>query len=281
MIETLQYYFSYDFVIYALVVGTLIALCASLLGVSLVTKRYSYIGGGLANVAFGAMSVATIFDLANETLLVLPVTIITSILILSRNYKKAIFSDSLIAMISVSAMAIGYLVMNLFPTSSNIAADVCTTLFGSTTILTLSKQDVVISILLSLFVIIWFIIYYNKIFATTFDEEFMSVSGLNTSFYNFMIAVVISVIVVLGMNLVGSLLITALIIFPTLSSMKLFNNFKSVVILSSIIATFSASFGIIASILFATPVGSTIVLANLIVFIATYLLNIINGRFNA
>lgn len=270
--EMLAYYFTFPFVQYALIVGSLIALCSSLLGVTLVMKRFSYIGDGLSHVAFGAMAVATVLNLTNETILVLPVTLLTSIILLRKGKSSSIKGDSAIAMVSVGSMAIGYLLMNLFPSSANIAGDVCSTLFGSTSILTLTKSEVYLSVVLSFIVISWFIFNYNRIFAVTFDEEFSKVSGLNSELYNIMIAIVISIVVVLGMNLVGSLLITALVIFPALSSMQIFYQFKVIVITSAIISVICAIVGIIISILVSTPVGATIVTANIVVFIVCYIL---------
>lgn len=277
IINTLMYYFEFPFVRYALIVGILISLCSSFLGVTLVMKRYSYIGDGLSHVAFGATAVATILNLTNQTLIVLPVTLITSILLLRRSQNTEIKGDSTIMMISVGSMAIAYLLLNLFPSSANVAGDVCATLFGSTSILTLTLSEVYLSVILSIIVIIWFIIFYNRIFAVTFDEDFTEVSGLNSSLYNTMIAVIISIIVVLGMNLVGSLLISALVIFPAISAMQIVNSFKAVVVCSVIIAVVCSSFGIILSILISTPVGSTIVTANIIVFIILYTIRVVKG----
>lgn len=257
LINTLQYYFEFPFVQHALIVGVLISLCSSLLGVTLVMKRFSYIGDGLAHVAFGAMAIATVLNLVTETILVLPITLIVSIFLLRRGRSAKVKGDALIAMVSVSSMAIGYLLLNIFPSSANVAGDVCSTLFGSTSILTLTTSEVIVSVVLSIGVIIWFIVCYNKIFAVTFDEEFLKVSGVNTDLYNIMIAIVISIIVVIGMNLVGSLLITALVVFPALSAMMLGANFKRVILISSVIAVFCATVGILASILISTPVGLT------------------------
>lgn len=264
MLETLELYLQYPFVIYALIVGTLIALCSSLLGVTLVLKRFSLIGDGLAHVAFGALAVATVLQFANKMLLTLPITIICAVLIL-RGGKK-IKGDAVIAMISVGALAFGYLVMNLFATSANLSGDVCATLFGSTSILTLTEQEVFLSVGLSLLMILAFVVFYNKIFAVTFDEDFARAAGLNVDMYNLIISVVVAVIIVLSMNLVGSLLISAFIIFPALSAMKLFKTFRAVTICSAILSVVCALVGIIASILAGTPVGSTIVAIDALAF---------------
>ena len=212
--EKLSMYFEYPFVRYALIAGVLIALCSSLLGVTLVLKRFSFIGDGLSHVAFGAMAIAAVINITNEMLLVLPVTIVSAILLLAGGKNRKIKGDAAIAMISVGSLAVGYMVMNLFPTSGNVSGDVCSTLFGSTSILTLSKFDVWLCVILSVVVLAVFILFYNKIFAVTFDESFAAATGTNAAAYNLLIAVVIAVIIVLAMNLVGSLLISALVIFP-------------------------------------------------------------------
>lgn len=266
MITKLQFYLQYPFVWYALIVGTLIALCSSLIGVTLVLKRYSFIGDGLSHVAFGAMAVATVFHLANDTIFVMPVTIIAAVLLLRSGQNAKIKGDAAIAMLSVGALALGYLVLHLFSTSANISGDVCSSLFGSTSILTLSKQDVWLCVIMAVAVILIFWICYNRIFAVTFDENFAKATGIQADRYNLWIAIIIAVIIVLGMNLVGSLLISALIIFPALSAMQIFQNFKQVVICSAVISVSCALVGILISILFSTPVGATIVAADMIVF---------------
>lgn len=266
MLQTLQFYLSYPFVRYALIVGTLIALCSSLLGVTLVLKRFSYIGDGLSHVAFGALAVATLFDLGNTSVVVMPVTVLAAILILRTGQNPKIHGDAAIAMLSVGSLAVGYLVMNLFSTSANISGDVCSTLFGSTSILTLTKAEVWLCLVMSVIVVAIFIFLYNRIFAVTFDENFARATGLKAGAYNNLIAVITAVIIVLAMNLVGSLLISALVIFPALSAMRVIQNFKGVVIYSAVISVVCALAGIVMSILFSTPVGSTIVAANIIVF---------------
>ncbi|WP_330622520.1 metal ABC transporter permease [Butyrivibrio sp.] len=264
--DKLIMYMQYPFVRYALIVGVLIALCSSLLGVTLVLKRFSFIGDGLSHVAFGAMAVAAVTGLSNKMLLTLPVTIISAILLLKNNENSKVKGDAAVAMISVGALAFGYLVMNVFSTSSNVSGDVCTTLFGSTSILTLAETDVYLCVILSIAVVVLFIFFYNKIFALTFDENFAKATGVKTEKYNFVVATVIAVIIVLAMNLVGSLLISALIIFPALSAMKMFKSFKAVTICSAIISVLAALTGIIVSILMGTPVGSTIVAVDVVAF---------------
>ncbi|HAJ73746.1 MAG TPA: ABC transporter, partial [Lachnospiraceae bacterium] len=259
MIEKLIMYMQYPFVRYALIVGVLIALCSSLLGVTLVLKRFSFIGDGLSHVAFGAMSIAAVMNLTNEMLLVLPVTILSAVLLLRTGQNAKIKGDAAIAMISVGALAFGYLIMNIFSTSSNLSGDVCSTLFGSTSILTLTIREVGLCAVLSVAVVVIFVLFYNKIFAVTFNENFAKATGTKTDTYNLIIAVVTAVIIVLAMNLVGSLLISALVIFPALSAMRLFDSFMKVTICSAVLSVICAFSGIVISILAGTPVGSTIV----------------------
>lgn len=266
MMEMLRFYFSYPFVRYALIVGMLIALCSSLLGVTLVLKRFSYIGDGLSHVAFGALAIATVFDLTNTSLVVMPVTVAAAILILRTGQNPKIHGDAAIAMLSVGSLAVGYLVMHLFSTSANISGDVCSTLFGSTSILTLTKAEVWLCVIMSVVVVALFVFLYNRIFAVTFDENFAKATGVKTNAYNMLIAVITAIIIVLAMNLVGSLLISALIIFPALSAMRVIQNFKGVIIYSAVISVLCAFLGIILSIVFSTPVGATIVAADIVMF---------------
>ena len=267
MMDTLIDYFQFSFVQYAFIVGILIALCSSLLGVTLVLKRFSFIGDGLSHVAFGAMSIAAVLNLSNDMYLVLPFTVVAAILLLRTGKNAKIQGDAAVAMISVGSLALGYLVMNVFKSSNNVAGDVCSTLFGATSILTLKRSEVWLCVILSVIVITAFIVFYNKIFAVTFDENFAQAVGTHASIYNLVIAIIIAVIIVLAMNLVGSLLISALVIFPALSSMRLFRSFKSVTICSAVISVFCAVSGLVISILAETPVGSTIVAADLVVFL--------------
>jgi zinc transport system permease protein len=268
MLERLSMYLDYPFVRYALVVGVLIALCASLLGVTLVLRRFSFIGDGLSHVAFGALAIASVMNLTNRLVLILPVTVFCAVLLLKTGQNTRVKGDAAIAMLSVGALAFGYLLMNLFSASSNLSGDVCTTLFGSTSILTLTAADVWLCIVLAVAVLVIFILFYNKIFAVTFDENFSKAAGVKTERYNLLIAVVIAVIIVLAMNLVGSLLISALVIFPALSAMRLFGNFKAVTVFSAAISVFCAFSGILISILAGTPVGSTIVAVDAAAFAA-------------
>ncbi len=281
MMETLVYYFEFSFVRYALLVGVLISLCTSLLGVPLVLKRYSMIGDGLSHVAFGATAIAAIFHITTNVYITLPITVICAVLLIRNGENKRIKGDASIAMLSVGALAIGYLLLNIFSTSTNLSGDVCSTLFGSTSILTLSKTDVILSIALSVVVLFVFIIFYNKIFVITFDENFSKATGVRTGIYNLMLAIITAIVIVLAMNLVGALLISALIIFPAASSMKVFKSFHTVILSAAIIAVICATLGILTSILFGTPVGSTIVAANIIVFvcieIASRVFHIVKG----
>ena len=266
IIETLSIYFQFPFVRYAVITGVLIALCSSLLGVTLVLKRFSFIGDGLSHVAFGAIAMAAAFSLTNNFVIVLPVTIISAILLLRTGQNTLIKGDAALAMISVSSLAIGYLVLNLFSTSANLAGDVCSALFGSIAILTLSQVDVWLSIGLSIAVIGVFLLFYNKIFSVTFDEDFSTATGTKAKTYNLILAITIAVIISLAINLVGALLISALVIFPALSAMRVFKSFKSVTICAVFFSMICAALGIIISILIGTPVGSTIVAVDIVGF---------------
>ena len=266
IIEKLQFYFGFSFVVNALIVGVLIALCSSLLGVTLVLRRFSFIGDGLSHVAFGAIAIASVLKISNQNIIVMPVTIVTAVLLLRMGQNTRIKGDAAIAMLSVGALAVGYLLMNVFSTSANVSGDVCSTLFGSTSILTLSDADVILCIIMSVAVIIIYCMFYNRIFSVTFDENFAKATGTNVDAYNFLIAVVTAVIIVLAMNLVGSLLISALIIFPALTAMRIMDSFKGVVICSAVLSVLCALVGIIASIVYWTPVGATIVVVQIVVF---------------
>ncbi len=266
ILEKLALYWQYPFVRYALAVGVLISLCSSLLGVTLVLKRFSFIGDGLSHVAFGAMAIASVLHLTNDMPLVLLITVLSAILLLRTGQNAKIKGDAAVAMISVGALAIGYLLMNLFTPSGNLSGDVCSTLFGSTSILTLTRTEVWLCAVLSVLVVAAFVFFYHKVFAVTFDESFAAATGVKTKIYNFIIAVIIAVIIVLAMNLVGSLLISALVIFPALSAMRVFKSFRSVTVCSAILSIFCSLLGILISILAGTPVGSTIVAVDIVMF---------------
>ena len=277
MIDTILMYLNFAYVRYALIVGVLIALCSSLLGVTLVLKRFSYIGDGLSHVAFGAMAIAGVLHIGSSMLFVLPVTVICAILLLRAGQHTRIKGDAAIAMISVGALAVGYLLLNLFKSSGNLAGDVCTTLFGSMSILTLKPAEVWLCFGLSIAVIILFLLFYNRIFAVTFDEDFARAAGTRADAYNLLIATVTAVIIVLAMNLVGSLLISALVIFPAMSAMRVCRSFKSVTVCSAVLSVVCALLGILISILGDTPVGSTIVTVDIAAFLLFMLAGKIRG----
>ena len=274
--ERIGYYIAnFAFVRYALVVGVLIALCAALLGVTLVLKRFSMIGDGLSHVAFGAMAVAAVVGLTDNLIIVLPVTVAVAIALLLVKGSRRIKGDALIAMLSVGALAIGYLLMNVFSTSGNVSGDVCTTLFGSTAILTLSMKDVWITVGLSASVLLFFLLCYNKVFAVTFDESFARASGTKVTVFNIALATIIAVVVVVAMKLVGSLLVSALVIFPALAAMRVFRSFKGVTIASAIISVVCALLGIFGAIVWETPVGPTIICFDIAAFLIFLLIGLL------
>ncbi len=280
LIEKLSFYLEFPFVRYAIIVGVLVSLCSSLLGVTLVLKRYSYIGDGLSHVAFGALAIASVLKLTNNMLLILPVTIAVAVLLLCTGKNTRIKGDAAVAMVSVGALAIGYLLMNIFSTSANISGDVCTTLFGSTSILTLKLEEVILCIALSCVVLFCFVLFYNKIFSITFDENFARATGVNTTLFNLLIAVIVAVIIVLAMNLVGALLVSALVVFPALSAMRVFKSFFSVTIAAATISVFCSLIGIVIAILAGTPVGSTIVAADIVAFGMFYSIGMLRNSGN-
>ncbi len=259
--------FSYPFVRYALIVAILTSLCASLFGVTLVLKRMSFIGDGLSHVAFGALAIASVLNVTQNMLVVLPITVICAVLLLRVGQNAKIKGDAAIAMMSVGALAFGYLLLNMFSGAANLSGDVCTTLFGSASVLSLGETQVLICAVLSVAVLITFLLFYNRLFAVTFDEDFARAGGLKTSVYNTLIAVIIAVVIVLAMNLVGSLLISALVIFPAISAMRIFRSFRSVTLASAVISVTCASVGFALSVLLDAPVGATIVAANCVAFL--------------
>jgi len=278
MTDVFNMFIQYPFIRYAFITGILIALCSSLLGVTLVLKRFSFIGDGLSHVAFGAIAVASVAGITNQMLIVLPVTVICAVLLLRTGKNTKIKGDAAVAMISVGALAVGYLLMNLFSKSSNLSGDVCSTLFGSYSILTLTPLQVWMCVILSVVVISIFVLFYNKIFAVTFDENFSRAAGLNAGGYNLMIAVIIAVVIVLGMNIVGSLLVSALVIFPALSAMRLFKSFRMVTVFAAILSVICAFSGIIISMLAQTPVGATIAAADILGFLICYAVSAISKK---
>lgn len=266
--QQIGYLLSFPFAVRALIVGILIALCASLLGVTLVLKRMSFIGDGLSHVAFGALAIAMVMQLTNELLLVLPITILVAILLLRNGRNAKIKGDATLALLAVGSLALGYLIINLFGRGGNVAGDVCTTLFGSTSILTLENTDVWICGIMAALVLLIYVLFYRQIFAVTFDEDFAAATGINTQAYNLLIATITAIVIVIAMNLVGSLLISALVIFPALAAMRLFKNFKAVILCSAVVGVAAAFLGILLSFMpspagKAVPMGATIVAVNL------------------
>ncbi len=267
MIENITYYFSFPFVRYAFFVGIMISVCSALFGVVLVLKRFSFLGDGLSHTSFGALAVATVLNVTNELLIVFPVTAVIAVILLKKGKNVKVKGDAALAMVSAGALAVGYMLLNLFPGGKNISGDICGTLFGATSILTLGKSDVTLCAVLSALVLLFFVVFYHKIFVVTFDESFAESRGISTNCYNTIIAVVTSVIIVVAMKLVGSLLISALIVFPALSAMRVFDSFKGTIICSVILALVSSALGIILSVLASTPVGPSIVIMNILFFI--------------
>lgn len=268
MIDFFTSLFSYNFIIRSLIAGSLVALCASLLGVSLVLKRYSMIGDGLSHVGFGALAIAMALNFAPLTISI-PICVVAAFFLLRLSSDTSIKGDAAIALVSSSALAIGILITSV---TSGLNTDVTAYMFGS--ILAVSKEDVIISVVLCILVLVLFFIFYHKIFAVTFDETFATASGIKTKNYNTLLAVLTALTIVVGMRLMGAMMISSLIIFPALSSMRLFKTFKSVIISSGIISVLCFFMGMIISFAFSTPAGATIVVANLIVFL---IFNILGG----
>ncbi len=263
--KLILYYTAFPTVRYATLSLLLIALCASLLGVTLVLKRFSMIGDGLSHVTFGATAIATILGLTMPIYLTLPLTVIAAVLLLRIRQNTKVQGDAAIAMVSAGSLALGYLLLNLFPANSSVSADACASLFGSG-ILGIGLDDVIICSILAAAVLFVFIFFYNKIFAITFDESFASATGTHAGLYNTVVAIITGVIIVVAMNMVGALLVSALITFPALSAMRLFKTFRKVTVCAACISTFCALIGILVSLAFATPVGPTIVVVDLVAF---------------
>ncbi len=264
---------SYSFITRAFLVGILVSLCAALLGVSLVLKRYSMIGDGLSHVSFGALSVALAMGFSPLPVS-LPVVIIAAVLLLRLSETGKLRSDAAIALISSSALAIGIIVTSL---TSGLTADVDSYMFGS--ILAMSGDDVVLSVILSIIVLGLYLVCYNKIFAVTFDESFSRATGVHVSFYNTLMAVLTAVTIVLGMRIMGALLISSLVIFPALTAMRVFKSFRGVVICSAALSVAAFCVGMVVSYQYSTPVGASVVLTNLGIFLAAALMGAIReGR---
>jgi zinc transport system permease protein len=264
--------FSYPFMKYAFVAGILISLCASLLGVSLVLKRYSMIGDGLSHVGFGSLAVATAMH-TSPLAVSLPVVVCAAFLLLRISENSRIRGDAAIALISNSALAMGVMVISV---TTGMNTDVCNFMFGS--ILGLTRSDVYLSVALSLAVLLMYLLFYNKIFAVTFDETFARAIGVRAGTYNMLLAGLSAVTIVLGMRMMGAMLISSLIIFPALSSMRIFRRFRQVVISSAVISVACFAAGIVISYQYATPTGASIVCANIVVFCAASGVEFCRGR---
>lgn len=277
MFGELLEYFKHDIVWYALIVGILISLPAALFGVVLVLKRFSFIGDGLSHVAFGAMALATALSMNNSVIVVMPVTVLAAVILLKTGKRAKLKGDASVALISVGALAVGYLLLSVFPTSSNVAGDVCSTLFASASILYLDTADVIFCALLSVGVTVLFVIFYNKIFTVTFDEDFSRAVGIRASAYNLLVAVVTAVVIVLAMRLVGSLLISALVIIPALSAMRLAKSFRGVVVTSCVLAVASTSLGFVLALAFDLPIGPAIAATGLVSFLVCTVIGRIRG----
>ena len=268
MIQTLVEMMSHAFILRAMLVGVLVSLCAALLGVSLVLKRYSMIGDGLSHVGFGVLTIATVFGISSPLYIAIPAVAISAIILLKLGNNSKIKSDSAIALISSSALAIGVAVTSV---TTGMNTDVCNFMFGS--ILAMSKADVYLSVAVSIIVAVLFIIYYRKLFLVTFDEDFAKASGLKASRYTNLIAILTALIIVVGMRMMGVMLISSIIIFPALTSMQVFKSFKKVVISSGIISVLSFLIGIYLSYLYNISTGATIVIVNLVIFILFFIIN--------
>ena len=279
MLDTLLLYFkTYPVVSYATAVLCAVSLCSALLGVILVLKRYSMIGDGLSHVAFGGTAIATVTGFA-PTYVALPLTVVAAILLLRLKESSRVKGDAAIAMIATGALAVGYLLLNIFPeNATSITGDACTALFGSASIIGISLSDVILSAVLAAVLLALFIIFYNKIFAVTFDESFAAASGTKVGIYNTVLAAVTGAVIVIAMNMVGALLISALITFPALSAMRLFKSFKRVVICSAVISVSCALVGAVLCILLSTPVGATVAVVDLTVFVIATVIGIIKNR---
>jgi zinc transport system permease protein len=263
--------FSYTFLVRAVLVGFLVSLCASLLGVSLVLKRYSMIGDGLSHVGFGALAIATALNAAPLTVSI-PVVVAAAFLLLRLSENSPVKGDAAIAILSTGSLAIGVVVISV---TTGINTDVCNYLFGS--ILAMSKEDVYLSLALSVVVLILFVLFYHKIFAVTFDETFAKAAGTKTGIYNMLIALLTAITIVLGMRMMGALLISSLIIFPALSSMRLCKRFKTVTVCAALVSAICFFVGVVISYLYATPTGASVVIINIMVFILFWTINILKG----
>ncbi|MDR2136957.1 MAG: metal ABC transporter permease [Synergistaceae bacterium] len=260
LIDLLRELFSYAFIVRAVVVGTFVALCAALLGVTLVLKRYSMIGDGLSHVGFGALAISMSLRLAPLEVSI-PVVLLAAFCLLRLSENSRIKGDAAIALISSSALAVGVMTISM---TSGMNADVCNYMFGS--ILAMSKSDVYLSVAVAVFVLILYILFYNRIFAVTFDEGFAKATGMKTERYNTLIALLTAMVIVVGMRMMGAMLISSLVIFPALTSMRVFSSFKRVVASSAALSVLCFFVGIVLSFALSTPTGASIVIANLTAF---------------
>ena len=272
MFNTVIEMLSYPFMTRAFLVGSLVALCSALLGVSLVLKRYSMIGDGLSHVGFGAMAIAAAMNAAPLTIAI-PVVIVAAILLLRISGNAKIKGDAAIALISTTSLAVGVMVISL---TTGMNTDVYNYMFGS--ILAMSAEDVKLSLVLSAFVLILFIVFYHKIFAITFDETFARATGVKAGVYNTLIAVLTAVTIVLGMRMMGALLISSLIIFPALTSMRVCRTFKSVIINAAVISVVCLIAGVTLSYVAATPAGASVVLANLVMMVLYTVVGVVKNH---
>lgn len=276
VLSRLLYYLSFPFVRYALIAGVAVSLCAGLLGVTLVLKRYSMMGDGMSHVAFGAMAIAAVMGWA-PLAVALPVTVIASVLLLWAGERGRLRGDASIAVLSCGALAIGYLALSLSPSANNgnFSEDA---LFGSSSMLTLTAGEVWLCVGLAAAVIIFFLLCFQRIFSVTFDERFATVCGVRVSLYNVMLAVVCGVVIVLAMKMVGALLVSALIIFPALSAMRIFKSFRAVTLCAGVLSVLGSVTGLIVSILLETPTGATVVAVHLILFGLSSLVRAVTRR---
>lgn len=274
MFDGMTEYFAYPFVRNALVAGMLISLSAALLGVPLVLKRLSFIGDGLSHVAFGAMAVAGALNFADSMSLSLPLTIACALILLKSSRTSKTAGDATLAMLSAGAMAAGYLLMNLKPASSNVSGDVCTTLFGSVSILTLTDADLWLCAGLSAGVVAYWLFSYHRLFETTFDESHAKACGTNVALFNAAWAVVVAVVIVVSMRLVGTLLVTAILVFPAVAAMRVAKSFRAVCAVAAAFSVYCTAAGILVAVVAGTPVGATIVMVD----VAAFLLASVAGR---
>lgn len=286
--ETIQYYWSIDFIrtiiIRAMIIGIPVALCASLLGVSLVLKRYSMIGDGLSHVGFGALSIAAALNLNTDggnysyksLLICLPIVIIAAFMLLRLTENSKIKGDAAIALVSTGAIAVGYIIYSLSGKGS--AADVCGSLFGRSSIISIDAAAVPFSIGLSVIVLTVYFVSYTKVFSITFDESFASATGVHVKSYNIIISLLTAITIVLGMQLVGAIMISGLIIFPTLTAMRLCKTFRSVVIVSGAVSVLCFVIGFFIATVYKLPTGPTVIAINLLLFIVFTIISFAKGK---